>query len=121
MRALRRIAIVFASSLIIAKLVDVFLISDFGKRIIRRSGFESLLTEEGTETARRYSKMAAGLLVGTFLTLRARRHGKQVVETGLVKTAENAAEVVMAAGALAKIVSDFLREEEEIRKVRANF
>lgn len=115
-------AIILASSFIVAKLVDVFLSSDAGKQALRGVGFESLLTQEGAETAKRYSKAAAGLLVGTALTLRAAHQDQhEGEEGGLIRNAENAAEVAMAAGALAKIVSDFLREEQGIRRAKAAF
>ncbi len=118
MKALRRMIFVFVASLVAAKLVDLFLSSDFGKRALRSAGHESLLTEKGTEAAKRYSKTATGLLVGTALALRSYGRDKNRRGSSTATTAENAAELVMAAGALAKIVSDFLHEEEEIRSSR---
>lgn len=120
MKTLKRMAIIFIASLVVARLVDVFLRSDVGKRTAKSVGLDSLLTAEGAEAAKRYSKTATGLLVGTALALRARRPEKEGRhDSNLVHTAENLAELVLAAGTLAKIVADFLREEQEMRQAGA--
>jgi hypothetical protein len=85
-------------------------------------GLDSLLTPEGVEAAKRYSKAATGLLLGTVLTIRAQRSDEAGQRHGgFVRVAENAGEMAIAIGTLAKIVADFLREERDMHQTEVPF
>lgn len=120
MRGPARLLLILALPLVIAKVLEVFLSSGAGRRLTVNRGMAELTTEEGVSMAKKYGAAAAGALgvAATALANRSEVIPDGVIEDQRVSTAavvQDTAELLLATGALAKVVGDFLRDRERLR------
>lgn len=108
----------FALSLVIGQIIKRALTSGAGRSLLGRVGHPELATLEGAEAASKKVKQGIELV-------RSLAPGEQKVEVsrvpepaipGWVRTVKDASEMLLASGALLKAVSDFVREDEQLRR-----
>ncbi len=118
MKNLLRWLAFFAFSLIIGQVIKRALTSGAGRALLGRLGHPELATLEGAEAASRKVKQGIELV-------RSLAPGEQKVEVpraaepaipGWVRTVTDASEMLLASGALLKAISDFVREDEQLRR-----
>ncbi|MBI4321975.1 MAG: hypothetical protein HY675_26075 [Chloroflexi bacterium] len=121
MKGLIRMAVIFAVSLAVAKFVAAFLNSRAGKKLARSTGAEALLTIEGMDLAKKYSREAASLILGTWIGRKEKR--KEARPDARVEAVvwpdrlEDAAEMLSATGNLARIVAEFWHDRLELENL----
>lgn len=107
-----RALIVLFGGVLAAKLVEMFLMSDRGQAIVMKAGLTDLSSHQGVELAQKYARSAVNVVasttVGVLESLDARAHG--VREPGWPERVQTYAQLLLAAGTLAKTVSDFMEE-----------
>ncbi|MBI2952910.1 MAG: hypothetical protein HYY30_01245 [Chloroflexi bacterium] len=112
--ALRWMAI-FGASLVAAKLIEIFLTSQPGKKLLERTGSTALLSDEGMGLVRKYAKDATGVVLGTLVNHRV--HGNsELVRAGWVDVIDNAAEIMSTTGSLLRMATEFWDERQELYK-----
>lgn len=115
-----RVLVVLVLPLIIGKLLEVFLSSGAGRAAAQKVGVPELSTAEGVEVAKKYAAAGAAAF-NTAATALAR----PVVQAphavpnpkafSYAAVAQDTAELLLATGALVKVVGDFLKDREKLR------
>ncbi len=111
---------VFAASLVVAKVVENLLTTAPGRRLMERTGSTALLTDEGMDVVRRYSKEAVEVVLDTLFNRRIHRDDTQRIHlhSGWANTVEDAAYIISGVGSLMRVVVDFMRERQELGSKR---
>jgi hypothetical protein len=111
-----RAVLVLFGGAIVAKLVEMFLTSDRGQRFAQDAGLSDLTTYRGVELAQRYSRAIVGVIVGALVavqeTLEARAETAR--RSDWPERVQMYAQLLLAAGSMAKTVSDFLDERRQL-------
>jgi hypothetical protein len=117
MKFLRGISF-FVATLLVGEVVRRFLMSRFGGAAASRLGRPDLATYEGASAASKDVKKAVGyarsIVEGRASPLPAR--SEEPRQLGWVGTARDASEMLLAAGAVLKTISEFVREDANLRK-----
>jgi len=107
-----------ALSWLVGTAIKKVLTSSPGRGLLGRLGHAEIGTLEGADAASK--KVKQGIELARSLSRPEQRAGAQVerAPTGprWVRTLRDAAEMLLATGALLKAVSDFVREDERLRK-----
>ena len=120
MRGPARLLIVLALPFAIAKFLDLFLSSKPGKALAERTGQAVLSTDEGIELAKKYAAAGANAL-GTAATALAGNVNPPVAALpnprtmSMAAVIEDTAELLLATGAIVKVVGAFMRDKEKLR------
>jgi len=111
-----RAVLVLFGGAIAAKLVEMFLTSDRGQRFAQDVGFSDLTTYRGVELAMKYARAIAGVIASAIVaveeTIQARSESRR--GAGWPERVQVYAQFLLAAGSMAKTVSDFLEERREL-------
>lgn len=122
MKGVYRWLLIFAVSLMAAKLIETFLTSRPGRRLMEQTGSAVLLSDEGLDIVRRYSKEATEVVLDTVLNRRSHResvpHNRRR-DADWANSFEDVAYLVLGIGSLMRVAVDFLRERQELRSKRA--
>jgi hypothetical protein len=115
-----RLLVIFVLPLVLGKALAMFLGSGAGRKLAARVGAAELATEEGIEMASRYASAGAGAISGAVsaLTNKAELAAGAVPNPKALMTAavaRDTAELLLATGALVKVIGDFLKDREELR------
>lgn len=120
MKGPARLLVILVLPIVLGKVLELFLSSGPGKKVAANVGVGDLTTEEGIEMAKKYA--AAGAAAAS--TAATALAGKAQMATGAVPNpkalatsavAQDTAELLLATGALVKVVGDFLKDREELR------
>jgi hypothetical protein len=115
-----RLVAIVVLPLILGKVLQLFLGSPPGRKLVESAGMGELGTEEGVDMATKYASAGAAAVSAAVTAL----GNKTQLAAGAVpnpKTlmtaavAQDTAELLLATGALVKVVGDFLKEREELR------
>lgn len=115
-----RLLVVLVLPLILGKVLQIFLGSGPGKKLTKNVGLGDLSTEEGIDMATKYASAGSAALSAAVTAI----GNKTQLATGAVPNpkslataavAQDTAELLLATGALVKVVGDFLKEREELR------
>lgn len=120
MKGPARLAVILLLPIVIAKVLDIFLNSGAGRKLASKSGYAELTTDEGVEMAKKYTAAGAAAL-GTAVTALGNR--AQLVPNAppnlkrlsMAAVIQDTAELLLATGAVVKVVGDFMRDREELR------
>jgi hypothetical protein len=121
MKGAYRWLLIFSVSLLAAKLIEVFLTSRAGRRLMEQTGSTVLLSDEGLDVVRRYSKEATEVVLDTIFNRRTHRENTAhtaVRDGGWANVFEDFAYAVSGMGSLMRVAVDFLRERQELRSRR---
>ena len=123
MKGPARLLVVLVLPLIIGKVLELFLSSGAGKSVARKAGVGELTTEEGIEMAKKYAAAAGGAvsLATTALTKPVAQATSPVPNPrnmSYAAIAQDTAELLLATGALVKVVGDFLKDREQLKVKR---
>mgnify|MGYP005843286691 CR=1 FL=1 len=114
-RLLLRAVLVLFGGVIAAKLVEMFLTSERGQRLVREAGLGDLTTHWGIELAQKYARAIVGVVVSGLVAIQesigARARDERRV--GWPERVQIGAQMLLAAGTVAKTISDFLEERRE--------
>ena len=120
MRGPARVLMVLALPIVIAKFLDLFLSSRPGKALAEKSGQAVLSTDEGIELAKKYA--AAGVAaVGTAAAALAGNVSPPLPALpnprtmSMAAVLEDTAELLLATGAVVKVVGAFMRDKEKLK------
>src|SRR5512133_2119659 len=97
----------FVMPLAIGRLVEFVMGTPIGKNLAESVHNPSLASDEGKRVVRKYSSAAAAVAVGAMFTLGRRPQGIASLRRDRAETVGFAAELLLSAGALAKIASDY--------------
>ena len=120
MRGPARILMVLALPLVLGKFLELFLSSKPGKALAAKTGQAVLATDEGVDLAKKYA-MASAAAIGTAATalagnvnppLQALPNPKTMSMAAVI---EDTAELLLATGAVIKVVGSFIRDKEKLR------
>jgi ABC-type branched-subunit amino acid transport system permease subunit len=120
MRGPARLLLILAVPLALGKFLEVFLSSKPGKALAARTGQAVLATDEGIDLAKKYAQ-ASAVAVGTAMTalagnvnppLQALPNPKTMSMAAVI---EDTAELLLATGAVIKVVGSFIRDKEKLR------
>jgi hypothetical protein len=115
-----RLLVVLVLPLVIGKLLELFLSSGPGRSVAEKAGIGELTTGEGIDLAKKYAS-AAGAAVATAATALTSSVPQPLYPLTSAKTAsyaavaQDTAELLIATGALVKVVGDFLKDRERLR------
>lgn len=115
MRSIFRWLAVFFASIFVAKLAESFLTSALGRRLMERAGSAALVSDEGREIVRKYTKEAVTQVLDTLLTRRAHESEPSHRRRDWLNAIEDLSYIVTTAGALMRVATDFWRERRELR------
>jgi hypothetical protein len=112
-----RLLVVLVLPLIIGKVLELFLSSSPGKAVARKAGVAELTTEEGVEMAKKYAAAAGGAvsMAATALTKPASSPLPNPRNMAYSAVAQDTAELLLATGALVKVIGDFLKDREQLK------
>jgi hypothetical protein len=115
-----RLLIVMVLPLVIGKVLELFLSSSPGKSVARKAGVAELTTDEGIEMAKRYAAAAGGAvsMAATALTKPVTQASPALPNPrnmAYSAVAQDTAELLLATGALVKVVGDFLKDREQLK------
>ncbi len=105
-----RAILAFLLPLLLGKAFEKYLATDSGAKLAVKLGEPALASEEGRSMVRKYAAAAATAAVGVVYSLQqreARYPGRNKSEA-----IGSFAELLLAGGALAKVVSDYLAEKQ---------
>ena len=108
----------FALSLVVAEVVKRVVTSPVGKAAAEKIGRPDLATIDGATSVGREAKRVVGL-VRSVTAPRAATEERLVApeaEPGWVGLARDASEMLLAAGALLKVASEFVAEDKKLKK-----
>lgn len=120
MRGPARLLVILVLPIVLGKVLGLFLSSSPGRKVATNVGMGDLTTEEGIDMAKKYAA-AAGVAASTAATA---LMGKVQMTAGAVPNpkavataavAQDTAELLLATGALVKVIGDFLKDREELR------
>jgi hypothetical protein len=115
-----RLLVILVLPLVLGKVLQLFLGSGAGKKLTANVGMGELSTEEGIDMASKYASAGAAAVSTALTALGNKTH----LATGAVPSpkslataaiAQDTAELLLATGALVKVVGDFLKDREELR------
>jgi hypothetical protein len=115
-----RLLAIVVLPLILGKVLQVFLGTGAGRKLVESAGMGELGTEEGIDMATKYASAGAGAVSAALTAI----GNKTQLATGAVPNAnalmtaavaQDTAELLLATGALVKVVGDFLKDREELR------
>jgi hypothetical protein len=115
-----RLLVILVLPLIIGKVLEVFLSSGPGRKVAEKAGVAELSTAEGVEVAKKYAA-AGSAAIGTAATALAGRVQQtphavpNPKNLSYAAVAADTAELLLATGALVKVVGDFIRDREELK------
>ena len=120
MKGPARLLVVLVLPLIIGKVLELFLSSSPGKSVARKAGVAELTTEEGIEMAKKYAAAAGGAvsMAATALTRPVSPATNPLPNPrnmAYSAVAQDTAELLLATGALVKVVGDFLKDREQLK------
>lgn len=120
MKGPARLLVVLVLPLIIGKVLEFFLSSGPGRKAAEKVGAGELTTTEGVEVAKKYAAAGAGAIsvAATALAGRVQQAPHAVPNPKNLSysaVAADTAELLLATGALVKVVGDFLRDREELK------
>ena len=120
MKGPARLLVVMVLPLIIGKLLELFLSSSPGKSVARKAGVAELTTEEGIDMAKKYAAAAGGAvsMAATALTKPVTQASPPLPNPrnmAYSAVAQDTAELLLATGALVKVVGDFLKDREQLK------
>jgi hypothetical protein len=115
-----RLLVVLVLPLIIGKVLELFLSTGPGKSVARRAGVADLTPDEGIEMAKKYAAAAGGAVSAAATALTAPVvHASSPLPNprnmALSAIAQDTAELLLATGALVKVVGDFLKDREQLK------
>lgn len=115
-RVLFRAVLALLGGIIAAKLIETFLTSERGQRLAARAGLSDLTTHRGVELAQKYARAMVGSVAAAVSGIQEGSQtgplsGRQPSWPDRVQTI---AHYLLAVGALAKTVSDFLEERRQM-------
>jgi hypothetical protein len=115
-----RLLVVLVLPMVIAKVLEIFLSSGAGKSAARKAGMGELTTDEGVEMAKKYAAAAGGAvsLAATALTKPVSQATNPLPNPrnmAYSAVAQDTAELLLATGALVKVVGDFLKDREQLK------
>jgi hypothetical protein len=111
---------VLALPIVLAKFLELFLSSRPGKALTERTGQAVLSTDEGIELAKKYAAAGAAAL-GTASTALAGNISPPLQALpnprtmSMAAVIEDTAELLLATGAVVKVVGAFMRDKEKLR------
>ena len=121
MRGPARLLLILVLPLITAKFLDAFLTSKPGKKVADKIGMPELSTDEGIDMAQKYAAAGSAALSAAATALTA-KVGYPVTPMGpnpktlsWAAIASDTAELLIATGAMVKVVGDFMKDREELR------
>jgi hypothetical protein len=106
----------FVLPLALGRAVEFLLSTSVGNRIAESVNNPTLATLEGRQVVRKYSTAAAAVAVGASFALARRPDGAVGRRRDREETVGLVAETLLSAGALAKVVADFLRDQREVKR-----
>lgn len=115
-----RLLVILVLPMVLGKVLQLFLGSGVGKKVAANVGIGDLTTEDGIDMATKYAAAGAAAASSAATAL----VGKAQLATGAVPSprslataavARDTAELLLATGALVKVVGDFLKDREELR------
>lgn len=116
MRGPARLLLALALPLVLGKFLELFLNSKPGKRLAEKAGQAVLATDEGLDLTKKYAAAGAAAL-GTAVTVL----GGNVSPLpnprimSMAAVIEDTAELLLASGAVIKVVGAFMRDREKLR------
>jgi len=115
-----RLLIVLVLPLIVGKVLEMFLSSSPGQKAVAKVGMGELSTDEGIEMAKKYAAAAGGAVsaAAAALTKPATQASSPLPNPrnmALSAVAQDTAELLLATGALVKVVGDFLKDREQLK------
>ena len=119
MRGPARVLMVLALPIVIAKFLELFLSSRPGKALAERTGQTMLATDEGIELAKRYAS-AGATAIGTAAAALAGNVSPSLEALpnprtmSMAAVLEDTAELLLATGAVVKVVGAFMRDKEKL-------
>ena len=120
MRGPARLLLVLALPVVLGKFLEMFLSSKPGKALASKTGQAVLATDEGVDLAKKYA-MASAAALGTAATAFAGNVNPPLQSLPNPKTMsmaaviEDTAELLLATGAVVKVVGSFIRDKEKLR------
>jgi hypothetical protein len=111
---------VLALPIVIAKFLDLFLSSRPGKALAEKTGQAVLSTDEGIELAKKYAAAGAAA-VGTAAAALAGNVSPPLAALpnprtmSMAAVLEDTAELLLATGAVVKVVGAFMRDKEKLK------
>jgi hypothetical protein len=117
MKGILRTVGFFALSLVVGEIVRRLLTSRAGEAVTEKLGHPELATHEGASAAAKEAKRAIGLIKGVVSgEIKQPERPNVVAQPGWVGIARDASELLLAAGAVLKTASDFVSEDEKLRR-----
>jgi len=115
-RTIVRVVIVIFGGMIASRLVEMYLMSERGRRSVTSMGMGDLTTHQGVELAQRYARAVAST-VGTALvaveeSMTASYYNPR--KAGWPERVMTGAQLFLAVGGLAQIISDFIEERRQL-------
>ncbi len=111
-----RAVLVLFGGAIAAKLVEVFLTSDRGQRLAQDAGLSDLTTYRGVELAQKYTRAIVGVIASALVAIQdvvaSRLENNR--RAGWPERVQIYAQLLLAAGSMAKTISDFLEERRQV-------
>ncbi len=116
LKLLFRAVLVLFGGAIAAKLIELFLTSDRGQRWAQGVGFSDLTTYRGVELAMKYARAIVGVLASALVGVQEAMEARteSVRRPGWPERVQMYAQFLLAAGSMAKTVSDFLEERRRV-------
>jgi hypothetical protein len=110
---------VLALPMVIAKFLDLFLSSRPGKALAERAGQAVLSTDEGIELAKKYAAAGATAVGAATAALRGSASAPLPAlpnprTMSMAAVLEDTAELLLATGAVVKVVGAFMRDKEKL-------
>ncbi|MHB1006704.1 MAG: hypothetical protein ACYC3S_13835 [Chloroflexota bacterium] len=106
----------FVLPLAIGRLVEFVMGTPVGKNLAESVNNPSLASDEGKRVVRKYSSAAAAVAVGAVFTLGRRPQGTPGLRRDRAETIGLAAELLLSAGALAKVASDYIQDQRAVQR-----
>lgn len=109
----------FVVPMLVGRGVEVLLSTPLGSRLADALRSPTLATPEGRKVVRKYSAAAAAIAVGASVTLRGRLDGATPARRDRLESLGLVAEMLLSAGALAKIATDYIKDQREVQRRHA--
>ena len=115
-RIVLRAVLVIFGGMIAARLVEMYLTSERGKRSAIQMGFADLTTHQGVEMAQKYARTVASILGGAIVAVQesATASYSNPRKAGWPEKITTLAQVFLAVGTVAKAVSEFVEERRQL-------
>lgn len=106
----------FVLPLALGRTIEFILGTSVGKNLADSLGNPTLASVEGRKVVRKYSTAAAAVALGASFTFSRQQDGLRPARRDRAQTFGDVAELLLSAGALAKVASDYMRDQREVRR-----